>query len=162
MAGDQDDIRFRLGDAGGDRADSASGDQLNTHPRIGVDLLEIIDQLREILDRIDVMVWGRRDQRHAFGRMSKARDQGGHLEAGKLAAFAGFGALSDLDLDFTTLVEIFGGHPEASGRHLLDGGVRIIPVRHGRVALGHFAAFARDGASADPVHGDIEDAVRFR
>src|SRR3546814_8214709 len=47
----------------------------------------------KILDRIDVMVRRRRDERHARSGVTQARDHLRHLEAGKLAALAGLCAL---------------------------------------------------------------------
>ena len=56
MARHQDHVGLGLGDAGGDGADSRLGHQFHAHLGLRVDLLEVIDQLRQILDRIDVVV----------------------------------------------------------------------------------------------------------
>src|SRR2546421_5711735 len=45
--------------------------QLHADPRVRVDLLQIVDELRQVLDRIDVVVRRRRDQRHARYRRSE-------------------------------------------------------------------------------------------
>jgi glutamate synthase (NADPH/NADH) large chain len=42
--------------AGGDRADAGLGDQLDLHARIRVGVLQVVDELRQVLDRIDVVV----------------------------------------------------------------------------------------------------------
>ena len=42
---------FGLGHPGGNGADPRSGDQFDADLGLGVDLLEVIDQLRQILDR---------------------------------------------------------------------------------------------------------------
>ena len=47
-----------------------------------------IDELGEILDRVDVVVGRGRDEGDALGRMSDARDVGDDLAARELAAFA--------------------------------------------------------------------------
>ena len=54
--GDEHDVGLRLGHAGGDGADADLGHQLHVHagPRVGV--LEVVDELREVLDRVDVVV----------------------------------------------------------------------------------------------------------
>ena len=62
VAGDQHDVGVRLRDAGGDRADAGQRDQLDVDPRLGVRVLQVVNQLREILDRVDVVVRRRRDQ----------------------------------------------------------------------------------------------------
>jgi hypothetical protein len=92
----------------------AERDQLHAHPRARVDLLQVVDELRQILDRIDVVMRRRRDQHHPGRRMAQLGDHLGHLEAGQLPAFAGLGALRDLDLDFLGGAQIFGGDAEAA------------------------------------------------
>ena len=58
VAGDQHHIGLGLGD-GSDRTDTNLGDQLHVHPRRRVGALQVVDQLLEILDRVDVVVRGR-------------------------------------------------------------------------------------------------------
>ena len=99
VAADQDDVGVRLGDAGGDGADAGLADQLDADARARVDVLQVEDELRQILDRVDVVVRRRRDQRHARRRVAHARDDRVDLVPGELAAFAGLGALGHLDLD---------------------------------------------------------------
>ena len=70
MARNQDHIGLGLGDTSGNRADAGGGDKLDRHLGARVDLLQVIDQLRQILDRIDVVMRRGRNQRHALGRMA--------------------------------------------------------------------------------------------
>ena len=95
---------------------------------IGIDLFQIVDELRQILDGIDVVMRRRRDQHHAGRRMAQFRDHLGDLEAGQLSAFAGLGALRDLDLELAALIEIFRRHAKAPDRDLLDRGVGVVAV----------------------------------
>jgi len=53
---DQDVIGVRLRDAGRDSPDAGFRNELHADTRGGIHLLEIVDQLREILDRIDVVM----------------------------------------------------------------------------------------------------------
>ncbi len=152
---------MRLGDPGRDRADPGRADQFDAHPRARVDHLEVVDELRQILDRIDVVVRRRRDQRDAGRRVAQLGDELGDLEAGQLPALAGLGALRDLDLDLVAGVQIFRGHAEAPRGDLLDHRVRIIAVVARIIALGILAAFARDRLGADPVHRDRQRLVRL-
>src|SRR5438094_740099 len=73
--------------------------QLHADTRARVDLLEIVDELRQVLDRVDVVVRRRRDQGHARYRVAQARDQGRDLVGRELASFTGLRALGDLDLE---------------------------------------------------------------
>src|SRR5207237_10911869 len=58
-AGDGDVVGARLGHAGGNRAGADLGNQLHRSEAARVDVLEVEDELRQVLDRIDVMM-GRR------------------------------------------------------------------------------------------------------
>ena len=55
-AGDGDVVGVRLGHAGGNGADSDLGDQLDADIRLRVGVLQVVNQLRQVLDRVDVMV----------------------------------------------------------------------------------------------------------
>ena len=101
-------VGARLGDAGGDRADADFGHQLDRYARRLVDVLQIEDELGEVLDRIDVVMRRRRDQADAGRRMADRGDVPIDLVAGQLAAFAGLGALGDLDLQLVGIDQIFG------------------------------------------------------
>ena len=59
MAGDLNHIGVGFGHTGGDGADADLGHQLHAHLGGGVHLVEVVDQLGQILNRIDVVV-GRR------------------------------------------------------------------------------------------------------
>jgi hypothetical protein len=78
-------------------------DQLHADLGVRVDLLQVVDELRQVLDRVDVVVRRRRDQGDAGRRMPQPGDLDRHLEAGQLAALAGLGALGHLDLDLAAL-----------------------------------------------------------
>ena len=69
VPGDHDVVGLRLRDPGGDRADAGLGDQLDADRRARVDRAQVVDQLRQILDRVDVVVRRRRDQADAGRRV---------------------------------------------------------------------------------------------
>ena len=79
-----------------------------------------MDELREVLDRVDVVMRRRRDEADAGDGVPEFGDVFGHLVAGKLAAFARLGALGHLDLDLVRAREVLGRHAEARRGHLLD------------------------------------------
>ncbi|MNV56131.1 hypothetical protein D3C71_1484010 [compost metagenome] len=76
---------------------------------------------------------------------------------GQLAAFAGLGALRDLDLQHFGIDQVLGGDTEAARGHLLDLGTLLGAVAH-RV----FAAFAGVGTTTEAVHRDRQRLMRFR
>ena len=162
VAGDQDHVGLGLGDAGRDGADAGPRHQLHGDPRLGVDLLQVVDQLRQILDRVDVVMRRRADQRHARRRMTQLGDHLADLEARQLAALAGLGALGHLDLELAAVVEVLRRDAEAARRHLLDGRRGVVAVGARPIARRILAAFARIGLRPDAVHGDRQRLVRLR
>ncbi len=104
----------------------------------------------------------RADQRHPRRRMAQARDQLGHLHPRQLPAFAGLGALRDLDLQLLAPAQILGRHPEAARRHLLDLGAGVVAVGLRREMRRILAALAAVAARADPVHRHVQRLVRLR
>ena len=102
------------------RSHTAFRDELYMHSRTGIGVLQVVDQLRQIFDRIDVVVRRRRDQPDARRRVAHLGDPRIHLVARKLAALTGFGTLSHLDLDISTVRQVVAGDTEAARRDLLD------------------------------------------
>ena len=115
-----DVVGLRLGDARGHRAHARFGDELHRDVGRAVGGLEVVDELREVLDRVDVVMRRRRDEADAGDGVPEFGDVFGHLVAGKLAAFARLGALGHLDLDLVRAREVLGRHAEARRGHLLD------------------------------------------
>lgn len=120
MAGHGDQVGAGLDHAGGNRADAGMRHQLHRDQRGRVDLLEVVDQLRQVFDGIDVVMRRRADQADAGLGVAQPGDQFVDLVAGQLAALAGLGALGDLDLQHLGIDQVFRGHAEAAGGHLLD------------------------------------------
>src|SRR3712207_9249085 len=65
-----------------------------------------------------------------------------------------FRSLGHFDLDVVRVDQVLTGHPEPTGRDLLDRRPTPIAVRVGDEPLGVLAALAGVGAGAEPVHGD--------
>ena len=161
VAGNGDMVGAALGDAGGDRADADFRHQLDRNVGARIDVLQIVDQLRQIFDRIDVVMRRRRDQADALGRMAHLGDDRVDLVAGQLAALAGLGALGHLDLDHVGIDEIFRRHAEAARGDLLDRRAHGVAIGQRLEAVGFLAAFAGVRLAADAVHGDGERRVRL-
>lgn len=98
VAGDGDQVGIGLGHTGGDGADAGFCHQLDRNQGLRVDLLEVVDQLGQVFDRVDVVVRRWRDQGYARYRVTQLGDQAVDLAAWQLAAFTGLGALGNLDL----------------------------------------------------------------
>jgi hypothetical protein len=59
--------------------------------------VEVVDELREVLDGVDVMVGGWGDERHPRFAPPQACDVWAHFLAGQLPALTRLGPLRDLD-----------------------------------------------------------------
>ena len=161
VAGNQHHIGVRLGDAGGDRSDADLGDQLDADTRIAVGIFQVMDQFREILDGINVMVRRRRNQADARGGAAGFGDGRIDLFAGQFAAFARFRALGHFDLQLPGIDKVMARHAETSTGHLLDRRIFRIAVRFQNVACRIFAAFAGVALAPEAVHGNGEGFVRL-
>ena len=159
IAGNQNVIGKTLGHAGRDRADAHFGDELHAHPRRRVAVLQIVDELLEILDRINIMMRRRTDEPHAGRRVADAGDVGVDLSAGQLAAFARLRALRNLDLQFVGIRQVPNRDAKPAARHLLDRRPLRIAVGQQLEPLGVFATFARVAFAAEPVHRDRQRFV---
>ena len=70
VTGNHQMIRLGLGDSGSDRADTDLGYQLDTDRRLGIGVLEVVDELRQVFDRVDVVVRRRRNEPDARHRVA--------------------------------------------------------------------------------------------
>jgi hypothetical protein len=93
VAGDEDVVGLGLGDTGGDDADADLGDELDGDTGARVGALEIVDELLEILDRVDVVVRWRGDETDTGRRVARLGDRERDLVTRQLAALAGLRTL---------------------------------------------------------------------
>src|SRR5258705_7948779 len=112
---------MRLGHARRDSADTDGADQLDVDSGVRVGVLQVVDELREIFDRIDVVMRRRAYEPHAGCGVPGLGDVRIHLETRKLSALTGFGALSHLDLDVGGGHQVVAGDTEAAGGDLFHG-----------------------------------------
>src|SRR5262249_23107230 len=147
--------------ARGDGADADLGHQLHADARLVVAVLQVVNQLLQVLDRVDVVVRRRGDQADTRRRVAHLGDPRVDLVARQLAALARLGPLRDFDLQLARVDQVHAGHAEAARRHLLDGAVLRVAVGLRLVAGRVFAALAGVALAADAVHGDRQRLVRF-
>ena len=159
VSADQNHVGMSLGHARRHRAHAHFGDQLHGNARLRIDVLQIVNQLRQIFDGINIVMRRRRNQTHARHRMAHARDHFIHFVTGQLAAFTGLRALRHLDLQIVGVHQIMRGDAEPSGRHLFDGTAPGIAVSVGNEARFVFPALAGIGAPAHAIHSDGQRLV---
>ena len=74
MARNLDHVGVGFGDPSGNGADANFRHQLHRHPRFGIDLVEVKNQLGQIFNGVDVVVGGRRNQGHPRFRPPQHRN----------------------------------------------------------------------------------------
>src|SRR5450756_1181647 len=117
-------------DAGGDRGDVVHGRDLHSHRLVAGGFLDRVDQLAQVLDRVDVVMRRRRDGVRAARDAAGGGDVLVDLLAGQMAADARLGALPDLDLHGGAAVEVLRVHAEAPRGHLHDHVVLVLSLIH--------------------------------
>ena len=118
-----------------------------------------MDELRHVLDGVDIVVRRRADEAHAGGGVAHGGDDLVDLPPGQLAPFSGLGALDDLDLQLVGVREVLDRYPEAPGGHLLDGRALGIAIGFRRPARGVLAPFPGVRFATQAIHGDREGLV---
>src|SRR5580693_4258486 len=144
-----------------DGAHAHLGYQLDRNTRLWIYVLEVVNQLREILDGVDIVMRRRRDQADAGYRVTHSRDHFIHLVAGQLAAFTGLRPLRHLDLKIVGIDEVMRSHAETPRCNLLDGAAPQVSAGVPFETLFVFSALAGIGAASDAVHGDRQSLVRL-
>ena len=120
VSGDQDNGCSCLGNTGCNCSYTCFRNKLDGNSRIFITVLQIINELCQILDRVNIMMWRRRDQADTRCRMTSFGNPRINLSARKVATFTRLCTLCHLDLDLLCTDQITGGNTETSGSHLLD------------------------------------------
>lgn len=120
VARNEDMIRLRLCHTTGDDANTHLRDELHRNASARIGAFKVIDELLQILDGVDVVVRGRRDETHASSGMPGACDGERNLMARKFTALSRFRALSHLDLQLVGIGKVVGGDTESTRGDLLD------------------------------------------
>src|SRR5262245_54338618 len=109
-----------LGHALRNGSDADFGDELYANAGVMIGVFEIMDQLRQIFDGIDIMVRRRRNQTHAWSRVTHLGDPWIDFSARQLATFSRLCTLGHLDLQFPRLRQVITRHAKSPRSNLLD------------------------------------------
>ncbi len=154
-------VGMRFGHAGRHRAHAHFRHQLDADPRRRVGVLQVVDQLSQIFDRIDVVMRRRADQADAGRGIANAGDVLVDLAARQLASFTRLGALRDLDLHLVGIGQVPDRHTKAPRCDLLDSRAAGVAVGQHLETLRVFAPFTRVALASHAIHRDRQRFVRF-
>src|SRR5713226_9487171 len=88
VAADEDHIGVRLRYAGSYSAYAYFGHEFHGNPRLRINIFQIENKLRQVLDRINIVMRRRINQAHAWDRVAHSGDYIVHFVARQLAALA--------------------------------------------------------------------------
>ena len=113
-------VTLALGHTSSNGAHTDFRHQLDTDARMRCHVLQVVDQLGQVLDRINVVVgwWG--NQTHTWHAVAQLASVLADLTTRQLTAFAWLGTLRHLDLDLVRTVQVFRSHTKSTGGDLLD------------------------------------------
>ncbi len=131
MSADRDHVSAGFGYTGRDDSDARARNQLHANARLRIDRAQVVNQLCQIFNTVDIVMRRRRNQRHIGHSMTEPRDVCRNLARRQLAAFAGLGALGNLDLQLVGVNQVLSGDTKARRGHLLDAVVGL-GLRAGR------------------------------
>ncbi len=157
ITGNGNAIGISLGHTRSNGADTRFGNQFDGHISLGIDLLQIKNELSQIFNGVNIVVGRGADQGHAFLGITQPGNDATDFVTGQLTPFTGFGSLGNLDLQFFGIDRILWRHAKTPRSNLLDFADLVVVVA-GRI----FAAFTRVGAPTNAVHGDRQGFVGFR
>ncbi len=94
--------------------------KLDANAGLRVRVFKVMDQLGHILDRINIVVWGRGYETNPWRRMTQARDIIVYLAPGQLAALSRFSTLNNFDLQFVSVAQVVDSDAEPTAGYLLN------------------------------------------
>src|SRR5690625_5249067 len=120
MAGVLADIGMRFGDTGCNSPDALFSHESDVDAASQIGALDIVNELREVLNGVNIMVWWRGNQPHTRGGNADFSNPRIDLIGWQLTALTWLGALGHLDLNIGAVIKVVAGNAKAPGGHLLD------------------------------------------
>ena len=161
ISGDQNSLCTGLCYTGCNRTNTRLRNQLYGNIRIFIGVFQVIDQFCQILDRIDIMMWRRRDQADSRCGMTGFCDPRIYLLCRKMSALTRLCPLCHLDLDFSCGNQITAGNAETSAGYLFDRRAAVIVCSCRIQTLITFTTLTGIGFSMEMVHGNSQCLMCF-
>ena len=130
----RNDIRTRLGDADGNRANFWNDRDFDADLGIRVNRFQFFNQLRQVFDAVKVVVVARRDQIHTRCCMTCMSHLDGDLAAGKMPTLARFCALTNFDFNKPSTVQHLARDTKTPTGNLLTAPTHVLANHVGNLA----------------------------
>ena len=157
MTADQHNVSFCLRHSGCNSSDTHFGNQLDVNTCERVRIFQVMNELLEIFNRIDVMVWRWANETNTRGGVARLRNPRVHLVTGQLTALTRLRTLSHFDLNVVRVGEVLGCHTKTARGDLLNRGTTLRIVQTIRI----FASLSGIRFCANRIHRNRKCFVRF-
>ena len=161
ITADKYNICTSLDYAGSNRTDTHLAYQLNANAGTGISILQVVNQLGQIFNRIDIMMRRRRNQANACRCTAAFGNPWINLATGKLSSFTRLSTLSNFNLDFVGIDKIIAGYAKTAAGNLLNCTALAVTIRQRCKTVGILAAFAGIALATDTVHGNRQTFMRL-
>ena len=156
ITADKHNIGTGLNYTGSNRTDTHLTYQLDADAGTRISILQVVNQLGQIFNRIDIMMRRRRNQTNACRCTAAFGNPGINLAARQLSAFTGFSTLRNFNLDFIRINKIIAGYAKTAAGNLLNCATLAVTIRQRRKTVGILATFAGIALTTDTVHGNSQ------
>src|SRR5262249_37826682 len=162
VSGNMNDFCVSLCDTGSNCANSRFRYELDRYSSARVHLLQVINELCQIFDRVNVVMRWRGDQCDSGHRVSQGSNFGGDLMARPLSRPPPVLPLRDFDFQLVGRNKISRRYAKPRRSHLFYSAVGVVLTGIVAEPIRVFSTFPTVAASADPVHCDSDRLVCFR
>ena len=115
---DHDEVGLSLSHTSGNGSYATLGYEFHADSSCGVDILQVEDELCQVLDTVDIVMWWRRDERDTGDGVTRLGDDLIHLEARQLSTLTRLSTLCHLDLYLFSIHQVFGCDTKTSTGNL--------------------------------------------
>ena len=152
VSADQHNIGVSLGNPGGDGANAHLGHKLDVDPGLRINILQVMNELRQVFDGVDIVVRRRRYQLHSGRSPPHPPYVLIDFVAGELTSLSRLRTLRHFDLQVGSVHQIVGGNAKPPGSHLLHSAAPRVAVGIGSKATVVFSALTGIALGVYTVH----------
>ena len=161
ITGDQDNLCTGFRYTGCNRTYPCFRYQFDRNSCLLVGIFQVINQLCQILDGVNIVVWRWGNQAYPWCRMSGLGNPRIDFSTRQMTTFTWFCALRHLDLYLLGTGQIFAGYTKSSGCHLFDCRASVVCSSGCRQTFITFTTLTGIGFAMEMVHGNGQCLMGF-